>query len=84
MVYDSVKFSVLHAHYPNKIFILINKIFMWFSRKDNHAAPWAGALWDKPFANKCLIFYRIILDSYGPYDKLLQHIGFTFPVSIAN
>ena len=38
----------------------------------------------QPFSNNCLIFSRIILDSYVPYDALLQHEGFVSTVSIEN
>ena len=35
------------------------------------------------FANNFPIFYRMILDLYGPYDALLQHTYF-FPIFIEN
>ena len=38
----------------------------------------------QPCANNCPILSRIILDSYGPYNKFLQNIGFFFPVYISN
>ena len=44
--YNAVRFILVHAHYPNKIFNIININLMCISYKDNHATPWAGTLLD--------------------------------------